>query len=97
MKEKEEINIGADELILWLRKNGKATNIPNDEIHGLGIKICHTIEDLGGHIVTKDQDCYWANENGNKNIGQFNLPKTAAQYALSIDKLPDLFDELKHW
>ena len=34
-----KINIGADELILWLRKNNKATELPNDEIQGLGIKI----------------------------------------------------------
>ena len=32
----ENIIIGADELILWLRKNGKAENVPNDEITGLG-------------------------------------------------------------
>lgn len=27
-----KINIGADELILWLRKNNKATELPNNEI-----------------------------------------------------------------
>ena len=36
LKQMENIIIGADELILWLRKNGKAENVPNDEITGLG-------------------------------------------------------------
>ena len=43
------IKIGADELILWLRKNGKATDIPNDEVQGLGRKIYDLIViKLGG-------------------------------------------------
>jgi hypothetical protein len=35
---KKTIIIGADEIILWLRKNNKSINVPNDEINGLGIK-----------------------------------------------------------
>ncbi len=91
------IIIGADELILWLRKNEKAVNTPNDEIHGLGVKIRRTIEELGGHIVAKNQECFWANEADNNNIGQYLLPKTATQYELNTDILPQLYDELNHW
>ena len=39
----KRIQIGADELILWLRKNEKAENISNDEIQGLGRKIYNLI------------------------------------------------------
>ena len=91
------IKIGADELILWLRKNGKAINVPNDEIHGLGVKIKRTIEELGGHLVEESYECYWANDDNDKNIGQFNLPKTAAQYQIDENQLPLLYNELNKW
>ncbi|MBR1991666.1 MAG: hypothetical protein IJ986_05285 [Bacteroidales bacterium] len=89
-----KIRIGADELILWLRKNGKEVNTPNDEIHGLGVKIRRTIEQLGGNIVEENHECYWANKDGDKNIGQYQLPKTAAQYEISIEKLTELYTQL---
>ena len=92
-----KIKIGADELILWLRKNEKAANLPNDEIHGLGAEIRRTIEKLGGHLTIKNQACFWANEDGDKNIGKFNLPKTAAQYEIEVDKLPQLFETIMKW
>lgn len=92
-----KIRIGADELILWLRKNEKAMNTPNDEIHGLGVKIRKTIEQLGGHIAEENHECYWANKDGDKNIGQNQLPKTAAQYEIDTDKLPELFNEISGW
>lgn len=89
-----KIKIGADELILWLRKNEKAVDTPNDEIHGLGVKIRRTIEQLGGNIVEENHECYWANKDGDKNIGQYQLPKTAAQYEISIEKLTELYTQL---
>lgn len=89
-----KINIGADELILWLRKNGKAIGESND---CLGRKIYKLIVGSleGKEIILKP--CYWANENGDKNIGQFNLPKDATQYEIDINHLPALFNELMNW
>lgn len=91
------MKIGADELILWLRKNGKATNLPNDEIRGLGAEIRRTIEELGGRIIEENHECYWANKDGDKNIGKFNLPKTAAQYEIDVNQLPKLFGIIMNW
>lgn len=82
-----KIKIGADELILWLRKNNKATELPNDEIKGLGIKIHNLIvKELGGIKVSDSQPAYWANLLQDKNIEKFNLPKTSAQYEIETKK-----------
>ena len=43
-----EIKIGADELILWIRKNGIAKSTTNEGAYGLGCRICRIIEGLGG-------------------------------------------------
>lgn len=91
------IKIGADELILWLRKNGKAENVPNDEIHGLGVKIKRTIEGLGGHLIEENYECRWSNGDNDKNIGQYNLPKSVAQYQIDEKQLPALYNELNRW
>lgn len=90
------INIGADELILWLRKNNIATTIPNDQIHGLGVKINHLIISLGGTQLY-DKSSYWDNQSTASNIGQFQLPQTAAQYSITTDKLEKLFDVMLTW
>lgn len=91
------IRIGADELILWLRKNEQAVTIPNDGAQGLGRKIYDLIISLGGKKIADDQACYWESEDNSKNIGQFALPKTAAQYEMDVKKLPELFNTLKQW
>jgi len=92
---KKQCRIGADELILWLRKNNIATSIPNDGFYGLGQKIRSIIEDqLSGK---KDEDnslAYWANNPTDKNIGKYNLPRTSEQYLIDFDKLSDLYIEL---
>lgn len=46
--EHDSIRIGADEIILWLRKNNLALNIPNDGVVGLGRRIHDLIVGLGG-------------------------------------------------
>lgn len=75
------IKIGADELILWIRKNGKASNIPNDEINGLGVKIHELIvEKLSGKKVEDNKPSYWSNLVGDRNVDKFGLPKSSAQY-----------------
>lgn len=92
-----KIKIGADELILWLRKNNIANDLPNDEIHGLGVKIRRVIEDLDGQLVAESEPCFWANADGDKNIGQFALPKTAAQYEIDVERMQQLYEQLKKW
>lgn len=90
-----DIKIGADELILWLRKNNIATEIPNDEINGLGQIIYKAIVDkLGGKKIADNQESLWPNSIGDKNIGKYSLPKTSAQYSMDIDMLPKLYAEL---
>ena len=93
-----KIKIGADELILWLRKNEKAMDIHNDV---LGEKIRKLIEEdkekkIYG-IKMKQEPCLWAREDGDENIGPYNLPKTATQYWIDTDKLPQLYEELNQW
>jgi hypothetical protein len=89
------MKIGADELILWLRKNDKATSIPNDGANGLGRIIYHIIvEELSGTKIEENFLSYWANDSNDKNIGKYNLPKTSAQYEIESLRLPDLYRRL---
>lgn len=91
------IKIGADELILWLRKNEKATDIPNDGAHGLGRKIYNLIISLGGNKITDDRPCYWGSDENSINIGQYALPKTADQYEIEVVQLSKLYDSMCKW
>jgi len=87
--------IGADELILWLRKNNIASAIPNDGIQGLGQKIYDIIViQLSGQKIEDSVQSYCANTDTDRNIGKFNLPKTSAQYSIDFDKLSDLYVKL---
>lgn len=88
------IKIGADELILWLRKNNIANNIPNDDIQGLGSRIRKTIESLGGKKVEENAPVYWPIPEKNGQIDKYKLPKTSAQYEIDIDCLSDIYKEL---
>jgi len=94
----ENIRIGADELILWLRKNGKAENVPNDEITGLGRRIYNLIVDeLGGRKVEDSFPCRWETNDDAQSISKYNLPKTAAQYEININQLTNLYNRLNQW
>lgn len=94
----ESIRIGADEIILWLRKNGKAENVPNDEITGLGRRIYNLIVDeLGGLKVEDSFPCRWETTDDAQSIGKYNLPKTAAQYEISVNQLANLYNRLNQW
>ena len=92
------MRIGADELILWLRKNDKAIGVPNDGFGGLGQKIkillCDT---LGGAKIQENVAVYWDPGEGSKNIGDCNLPKTAELYEIDISRLPDIYRDLENW
>ena len=94
----KKIRIGADELILWLRKNQKAQQIPNDEIQGLGRKIYTLIvQELGGEKIVENSPSYWANLINDKNVEKFNLPKTSAQYELESSRIGELYENLETW
>ncbi len=86
------IKIGADELILWLRKNGN--KLPNEN---LGRKIHDLIIELGGVMIEENYPSHWANQSGDKNVDRFDLPKTAAQYKIFTNELKELYDELSNW
>lgn len=93
-----KIKIGADEIILWLRKNNKAVSIPNDGFGGLGQKIHDLIcSKLNGSKINDNDPVYWESEISSKNIGEFNLPKTSAQYEIEISRLSDLYSDLNLW
>jgi len=49
---------------------------------------------LSGEKIEDDAEAHWANLDGDKNIDQYNLPKTSAQYLIDFDDLPELYREL---
>ena len=94
-----DIKIGADEIILWLRKNGKAKDLPNSGTGGLGQKIYNLICNI--YNGKKDQDnypsCWPIIILKNNHIGEYELPQTSAQYTIDINYLPKLFSDLNKW
>ncbi|MDR0332610.1 MAG: hypothetical protein LBI15_04025 [Dysgonamonadaceae bacterium] len=89
-----KIKIGADELILWLRKNNKAKNVTNQT---LGLKILNLIEKdlMIGTKIIDDQKSLWGNSfDDEKGLG---LPKTAAQYEIDSSMLKELYGTLNKW
>ena len=92
-----EITIGADELILWLRKNRKQEETTTIQ---LGRKIVELMEKLGVDIekdIIRDKESFWANTDKDKNIGEYGLPKTSAQYKIGIDKISKLYEAINNW
>lgn len=83
------INLDADEIILWLRKNKIAVNVRNEE---LGKRIQEIILDQNGQKIVEDQESHWAHNDGDFHIVPYVLPKTAVQYEISSDSLPAIFD-----
>lgn len=93
--EERIIRIGADEIILWLRKNRIANNIPNDGISGLGVRICRLIENLGGRKINETIPSFW--DDTDSHVQQYGLPKTSAQYEINTNMLPALYAEILNW
>jgi len=93
----KKIKLGADELILWLRKNEKAVSVPNDGAHGLGRRIYDLIISLGGDKIANDKPSYWESEDNSKNIGRFALPKTSDQYEIDVKLLSKIYESLCEW
>ena len=90
------IRIGADEIILWLRKNRIANDVPNDGINGLGRRIYNLIvEQLGGRRTDESYPSYW--DETDSRVGQLHLPKTSSQYDISITRLADLYMAISNW
>lgn len=89
-----KINIGADELILWLRKNKKAED---ETTKNLGLKILKLIESFGGELINHDKPCYWNTETTSESINEFHLPKTASQYKIDSSKIGLIYIELSSW
>jgi len=88
------IQIGADELILWLRKNEKAKKVHNTK---LGRMICDKIcDELAGKKIPgmDNHPAYWSTETGSKNIDDDNLPQTAEQYEIDTSKMDKLYEWL---
>lgn len=83
-----EIKIGADELILWLRKNKKAEELDNGV---LGRKIADLITSFDGRFGESNVPALWNSSNDGK------LPMTSQQYIVDVEKLPDLFRKLAEW
>lgn len=88
-----KINIGADELILWLRKNDKASGVTNEI---LGRKIVDLIYQLQGKKTIDNQDCAWSKDDVNS-IGEYKLPKTSAQYEIDREQLSNIYTEISTW
>lgn len=87
------IRIGADELILWMRKNGKAT----EDNRVLGRKILNHIEkQLHGQKVESNVPSCWVKLIDDDN-DIYDLPDTSAQYEIDSSQLEELFLELDRW
>lgn len=80
-----KISLGADEIILWLRKNGKAEGIDN---FTLGRRIADLLpKDFDATFGNANEPCLWA-------LSEPHLPMTAQQYFIDSEKLGDLFCRL---
>jgi hypothetical protein len=75
-----------------LRKNGKAKAIST---FNLGRQINRIVcEVLSGRLVAEDEPAFWAVGDSDKNVDEFLLPKTAAQYEVEVESLPELFRKI---
>jgi len=84
-----EMMIGADELILWLRKNGKAGDIDNAT---LGRRIIKLIRSLGGEAEPEeDHPSIWASDLSPAAADRLGIPMTSQQYRIDTKILPEIF------
>lgn len=90
------IRIGADEIILWLRKNRIAEEMPNDGATGLGRKIYDLIvNELNGRKIEDSSPSFW--DATDTHVQQFGLPKSSAQYEINLNQLANLYLEISNW
>lgn len=89
-----EMRIGADEIILWLRKNKKADGIDNAT---LGHKIKKLILGLDGEFEEEDYPSIWANDISPFSADRLAIPMTSMQYKIDTKNLPEIFEEISNW
>jgi hypothetical protein len=89
-----EMKIGADELILWLRKNKKARDIDNAT---LGHRISKMILGLDGKIDEENYPSIWANDISPVAADRLAIPMTSGQYRIDTKRLPEVFEEIANW
>lgn len=89
-----DIKIGADEIILWLRKNEKCQNVSN--LH-LGKRISNLMTDNGGKKILDNHPSYWDSNDDAINISDVKLPKTSEQYSIPQSSIQALYNELVKW
>jgi hypothetical protein len=89
-----EMKIGADELILWLRKNEKAKGLDNAT---LGRRIFKSIQDLEGELEKEDHPSIWAKDLNPVAADRLGIPMTSAQYKIDTKILPEIFEEISNW
>lgn len=85
------IQIGNDELILHIRKNYRDCKMTNDII---GKKIWEWLKNEypESEKVAEDQPCEWGD--APNSTSPTTLPKTAAQFRISLEILPKLYKQL---
>jgi hypothetical protein len=89
-----QISIGADELILWLRKNDKAVGAENMV---LGRRIFDLVSGLGGQLIRENHASVWADDLSDEAMERHGIPKTSGQYKIDTALLPSIFEELSKW
>jgi anti-sigma28 factor (negative regulator of flagellin synthesis) len=89
-----EIKIGADELILWLRKNKKAGDVDNAT---LGRNIADLILKLDGEAVEENCRSFWADDLSEAAMTRLKIPITSGQYKIDTKKLPEIFEKISNW
>lgn len=89
----QPIQMGNDELILFIRKNFRACKITNADL-GKAIWSWLAEQKVGNaSIIEEDKSCYWGDQG--KFVGEKMLPKTAAQFSFNRNILPELFSHLE--
>ncbi len=85
------VKIGNDELILHIRKNYRNCNISNTQ---LGKQIWKWLQENepSAKILGSNQQCEWGNSE--EITSETTLPKTATQFQISLDILPQLYKQL---
>jgi hypothetical protein len=85
------IQMGNDEFILYIRKNGRGSGKSTAE---LGQRIWEWLQanDPGAIVTARNQPCRWGDAGGF--ISMDDLPKTAAQFSFDRALLPRLYDYL---
>ena len=89
-----QIKIGNDELILWLRKNKKASDVENIL---LGRKIVELITKLGGKLDKENERSLWADDMSETSMGKLKIPITSQQYIVDTGILPAIYEKLSTW